>query len=69
MSALEQSLPVIIKESCYLFLYLSNIGRIWLWISLLTCPSQEIPASLVPSTSGSSLTISPKNATLCHVLR
>ena len=30
MSALEQSLPVIAKESCYLFLCLSNVGRIWL---------------------------------------
>ena len=28
-----------------------------------------MPASLVPSTSGLSLTISPKNTTLCHVLR
>ena len=30
MSALKQNLPVITKESCCLFLYLSNIGRIWL---------------------------------------
>ena len=30
MSALEQSLPVIAKKSCYLFLCLSNVGRIWL---------------------------------------
>ena len=69
MSTLEQSLPVITKESCCLFPYLSNVGRIWLWISLLTCPSQEMPASLVPSTSESSLTVSPKNTTLCYVLR
>ena len=69
MSALKQSLPVIVKKSCCLFLCLSNISRIWLWISLLTCPSQEMPASLVPSTSGLSLTISPKNTTLCYVLR
>ena len=69
MSALEQSLPVITKKSCCLFPCLSNVGRIWLWISLLTCPSQEMPASLVPSTSESSLTVSPKNTTLCYVLR
>ena len=30
MSALKQSLPVIAKESCCLFLYFSNVGRIWL---------------------------------------
>ena len=30
MSTLEQSLPVITKESYCLFLCLSNIGRIWL---------------------------------------
>ena len=69
MSTLKQSLPVIAKESCCLFLCLSNVGRIWLWILLLTCPSQEMPASLMPSTSESSLTVSPKNTTLYYVLR